>query len=348
MTRAMDGLPCKSTCSGPIKSVVGKPKISISRFPRVFGSILTIRLPLRDKAVTLGAWLGATRPLTLVASVVPVVVGTTYSWRQTAEISWAVFVLCLSFAVLMQIGANFANDYYDFRRGADTRDRLGPTRAVASGIIRPQLMKTAAFGVLALGFSLGLALLWISNGGWPLLCVGVASVVCAWAYTSGPWPLAYVGLGDLFVILFFGLVAVLVTHFVQLRSANLPWVDVPWIPALGVGLVINNLLLVNNHRDAETDRRVGKLTLVARFGKYFGVFAYLTAIVCSMLVFPIIEEGLRGTLCLCPLGLFVGYRLSKARSARHYAFVFAGTVALVLFYGAIVSAWNLWFSPGAP
>ncbi|MFP6901002.1 MAG: 1,4-dihydroxy-2-naphthoate octaprenyltransferase, partial [Opitutales bacterium] len=158
--------------------------------------------------MSLGAWLGATRPLTLVASMVPVVVGTIYSWRQTAEISWTIFALCLGFAFLMQIGANFANDYYDFGRGADRHDRIGPARAVASGMIRPGLMKAAAYVVLALGFALGLALLRISNGGWPLLAVGVASVVCALAYTSGPWPLAYLGLGDLFVILFFGLVAV--------------------------------------------------------------------------------------------------------------------------------------------
>ena len=104
---------------------------------------------------------------------------------------------------------------------------------------------------------------------------------------------------------------------------------------------------MNNHRDAETDRRVGKLTLVARFGKSFGVVAYLFAVVCSMLFFPIIEEGLRGTLCLCPFGLFLGYRLSQASDARHYSIVFAGTVAMVLLYGAIVLVCALWFTPDA-
>lgn len=293
------------------------------------------------------AWLAATRPRTLVASLVPVVVGTAYAWRQTAEISWVVFWLCLCFASLMQIGANFANDYYDFRKGADDQDRIGPARAVASGAISPGTMRMSALGVLAVGFAVGLVLLQMSNGGWLLLAVGLASVVCALAYTSGPWPLAYVGLGDLFVILFFGLVAVPVTHFVQLSVAGFKWEQVPWIPALAVGLVINNLLVVNNHRDAETDRRVGKLTIVARFGKRFGVAAYLFAIVFSMLIFPLLEDGLRGTLFLFPVGCYLARRLDQATDAHHYGFVFAGTAVLVLFYGGLTVASLLRLSPQA-
>ncbi len=292
--------------------------------------------------VRAAAWLAATRPRTLGASLVPVAVGTAYAWRKIDGISWGTFALCLCFASLMQIGANFANDYYDFRRGADGQDRIGPARAVASGDIKPRTMQICALAVLSVGFVVGLFLLWVSHGGWPLLAVGVASVVCALAYTSGPWPLAYLGLGDLFVILFFGLIAVLVTHYVQLSAAGYEWEQAPWIPALGVGLVINNLLVVNNHRDAETDRLVGKLTLVARFGRRFGLVAYLMAVVFAMLVFPLLEEGLQGVLALLPAGIFLGYRLSRANDSRGYGFVFAGTAALIMLYGTFAVAGIIW------
>jgi 1,4-dihydroxy-2-naphthoate polyprenyltransferase len=263
--------------------------------------------------------------------------GTAYAWSQTNEISWLIFCLCLLFAFFMQIGANFANDYYDFCKGADGEDRIGPVRAVASGAISPRTMRMAAFVVLALGFGIGLLLLQISDGGWPLLAVGVASVACALAYTCGPWPLAYLGLGDLFVIFFFGLVALPVTHYVQLRSSGILWDQgqVPWVPAIAVGLIINNLLIVNNHRDAETDRRVGKLTLVARFGQRFGVAFYFLAILVAALIFPLIEEGLRGTILLLPLGCYLGFRLSRSGDSRNYNFIFAGTAAIVFLYGGL-------------
>jgi 1,4-dihydroxy-2-naphthoate octaprenyltransferase len=272
-------------------------------------------------------------------------VGTVFAWRQTGQLSWQIVFLCLGFAAFMQIGANFANDYFDFRRGADREDRIGPVRAVASGAIKPRTMLICAVLVLAIGFALGLVLMWTSNGGWALLGVGVASVVCALAYTAGPWPLAYVGLGDLFVLLFFGLIAVSVTHFVQLRVAGAAWEQVPWLPALGVGLIINNLLVVNNHRDADTDRRAGKGTLVVRFGRPFGVASYLLAVVFATLVFPLQEDGLRAALFLLPVGLFFTHRLAKTSDPRDYAFVFAGTAALVFLYGLACVASALWLSP---
>ena len=133
--------------------------------------------------MSLKAWLGATRPRTLVASLLPVVVGTMYAWRQTGEVSWAAFSLCLLFAGCMQVGANFANDYYDFRKGADGANRIGPARAVASGVIKPRTMKLCALIVLSMGFLIGLILLRLTAGGWPMLAIGVASVCSALAYT---------------------------------------------------------------------------------------------------------------------------------------------------------------------
>jgi len=237
----------------------------------------------------------------------------------------------------MQIGANFANDYYDYCKGADGPDRMGPARAVATGAISPAWMRMAAFCSLGLGFVLGLVLFQVSGGGWLLLVVGVASVACALAYTSGPWPLAYLGLGDVFVILFFGFIAVSVTHFVQLSVAEVMWKQdtAPWIPALAVGLVINNLLVVNNHRDADTDRRVGKLTIVARFGRSFGSAIYFLSIALATLLLPLLEVGLRGTLVLFPLGYFLWRRLMQAKDSSAYSFVFAGTATMVVLYGAL-------------
>ena len=292
--------------------------------------------------MSVSAWLGAVRPRTLVASLLPVAVGTAYAWRQTHFISWEALVFCLGFACFMQIGANLANDYYDFRKGADTKDRKGPVRAVSSGAIKPETMKRGAWLVLALGFVLGLRLMVISQGGLPLLAVGFASVVCALLYTCGPWPLAYLGLGDLFVILFFGIIAVSVTHFVQLRIGMAEWKEVPWFPALGVGLVINNLLVVNNHRDAETDREAGKKTVVVRFVKRFGTLLYLVGVLVSMLALPCWRNELQGLLALLPVGLFFTHRLAKASNAESYRTVFAGTAALILLYGLAAVACLVW------
>tara|TARA_Y100001934_G_scaffold281628_1_gene392012 strand:- start:1100 stop:1981 length:882 start_codon:yes stop_codon:yes gene_type:complete len=292
--------------------------------------------------VSLKAWLGATRPRTLVASLLPVVVGTMYAWRQTGEVSWAAFSLCLLFAGCMQVGANFANDYYDFRKGADGANRIGPARAVASGVIKPRTMKICALIVLSMGFLIGLILLRLTGGGWPMLAIGVASVCSALAYTSGPWPLAYVGLGDLFVLLFFGLIAVTVTHFVQLSVAGLSWDQAPWVPAIAVGLVINNLLVVNNHRDMDTDAEAAKRTLIVRFGRGFGVCLYFMAILFAMLIFPLQEDGLFAALFLLPIGLFFTHRLKRARSPRDYSIVFAGTAALALLYGVAATVSLFW------
>ena len=130
--------------------------------------------------------------------------------------NWIPSLICLSFALLIQIGTNFANDYLDGVKGTDTEARIGPLRAVASGSVQPLAMRRAALTVLALAFILGLSL--IFYGGWWMLLVGASSVICAWLYTGGPYPLAYNGLGDLFVILFFGLIAVACTYFVQALS----------------------------------------------------------------------------------------------------------------------------------
>jgi 1,4-dihydroxy-2-naphthoate octaprenyltransferase len=205
-------------------------------------------------------WLGAIRPRTLTAAVAPVMVGSALAARDGRYDAVAAG-LCLAFALLIQIGTNLANDYHDFVRGADTPARVGPLRAVAAGVITPASMRRAAWGVLGVAFCTGLTL--IAWGGPWLIAVGVASVVCAIAYTGGPWPLGYHGLGDVFVFIFFGLVAVGVTYFVQAARFGID----PLLAAAPVGLLAANILVVNNYRDFTTDAAAGKRTLVVRFGR---------------------------------------------------------------------------------
>lgn len=207
-------------------------------------------------------WLEAARPRTLPAAFAPVVVGSALAWHAGAFIP-AAAAICLGFALLIQIGTNFANDYYDHRKGADTEKRVGPRRAVAAGLVSPAAMKRAMIGVFAAAFLLGLSLLhW--GGPW-LLVIGLASILCGIAYTGGPWPLAYHGMGDVFVFVFFGLVAVGATFFVQAGTLN---PDV-FLLAVPIGLLAANILVVNNYRDVETDTVAGKRTLAVIFGRTF-------------------------------------------------------------------------------
>jgi 1,4-dihydroxy-2-naphthoate octaprenyltransferase len=222
-------------------------------------------------------WLAATRPKTLPAAVAPVLLGTALAWHDGRWIPAAALV-CLAFALLVQVATNFANDYYDFVKGADTLERVGPRRAVASGLIAPAVMWRAMVCAFIAAFCAGLLLL--PYGGWPLLVIGVASIVSGVAYTGGPYPLGYHGLGDLFVFLFFGLVAVTATYFVQ---AGVPDWSV-WLVGAAVGLLAANILVTNNLRDADTDARAGKRTTVVRFGRGFGRAQFAAAHLFALLV----------------------------------------------------------------
>ena len=205
-------------------------------------------------------WVSAARPRTLPAAVAPVLVGSALAARD-GYFDPTAAALCLAFALLVQIGTNFANDYYDFLRGADTAARVGPRRAVAAGWVTPAEMRRAMIGVFAAAFLAGLGLIFW-GGPW-LLAIGVASIAGGYAYTGGPWPLAYHGLGDLFVFVFFGLVAVTITYFVQAGTISGEAV----MAAVPIGLLTANILVVNNYRDVETDAAAGKRTLVVRWGR---------------------------------------------------------------------------------
>ena len=166
-------------------------------------------------------WVEAARLRTLPAAIIPVLVGTALAASQGAA-NYTAAALCLSFALLVQIGTNYANDYYDFIHGADTAQRVGPRRAVAAGLVSPAAMRRAMALIMIVAFLVGLGL--IRFGGWWLLPIGVGSILCGIAYTGGPYPLGYNGLGDIFVFLFFGLVAVTTTYYVQ--AGGVTWAAV--------------------------------------------------------------------------------------------------------------------------
>jgi 1,4-dihydroxy-2-naphthoate polyprenyltransferase len=205
------------------------------------------------------AWLMAARPKTLPAAVGPVLVGAALAYAADAFALEPALAALLG-ALLLQIGSNFANDYFDFFRGADTAERRGPPRVTASGLIRPEEMRLGMVVIFGAAALLGVYLIWV--GGWPILAIGVAAILAALAYTGGPFPFGYYGLGDLFVFLFFGLVAVGGTYYVQALQLT-PGV---LLAAVAPGLLITAILVVNNLRDLETDRRANKRTLAVMIG----------------------------------------------------------------------------------
>jgi 1,4-dihydroxy-2-naphthoate octaprenyltransferase len=209
------------------------------------------------------AWVLAARPKTLTAALIPVMVGSSLAFSE-GKAQAIVILICALFAALMQIAANFINDLFDFLKGSDREDRLGPERVCAQGLITPRVMKRGILITLTIACAVGSLLLFY--GGWPLIAVGVFCVIFAFLYTTGPYPLSYHGWGDLLVLIFFGFVAVGVTCYVQM----LTWTIEVTVASLICGLVIDTLLVVNNYRDREADRRSGKRTVVVRFGEPFG------------------------------------------------------------------------------
>ncbi|KXU36586.1 1,4-dihydroxy-2-naphthoate octaprenyltransferase [Cephaloticoccus primus] len=228
----------------------------------------------------------AARPKTLPAAIAPVLVGSALAWHD-GGFDWRAAALCAAFSLLMQIGANFANDYYDFIKGGDTAARVGPRRAVVAGLVAPATMRRAMWLVFAVATALGLLL--VAWGGWGLAAIGAVSVLCAIAYTGGPYPLAYHGLGDVFVLIFFGPVAVGGTYYVQAGALDARAL----IFSLPVGLLAANILVLNNYRDEAEDRQVGKRTTVVRFGKKFACAQFGAAFILSFAL-PVVAVALAG------------------------------------------------------
>lgn len=217
-------------------------------------------------------WTAAARPRTLFAAAAPVLVGTALAWAD-GGLHVPAALVALACALLLQIGANFVNDLADFEKGADTVEtRVGPLRVVSAGLVAPAAMHRAIVATFALAFGLGLYL--VARGGWAILGVGLASIAAAVAYTAGKKALAYLGLGDLFVLVFFGPVAVAGTHFVQTLRFSWPAA----LAGLGPGLLAVAILVANNLRDVQGDRASDKRTLIVRFGGRFGQRFYAACV----------------------------------------------------------------------
>jgi 1,4-dihydroxy-2-naphthoate octaprenyltransferase len=224
-------------------------------------------------------WFMAARVRTLPAAVAPVLVGTALAVAETDDLRVGAFVAALLGAIFIQVGTNLSNDYSDARRGADTEDRLGPVRVTAGGLVPPRQVLIATYVSFGLAVLCGIYL--VAVAGWVILLIGAASILAGVLYTGGPRPYGYEGLGELFVFLFFGVVAVTGSHYAQ--TEDLTWEA--FALAVPVGLLASAILVVNNVRDLETDRRAGKRTLAVRLGRnrarglYAGMVygAFLTA-----------------------------------------------------------------------
>ena len=222
-------------------------------------------------------WILAVRPKTLPAAAGPVLVGTALAASdQSLAILPALCALCIAF--LLQIGVNLANDYFDSIKGIDTQERLGPTRVTQSGLISPDRVKSVMWGTLGLAVVLGLYL--VIHGGWPVLIVGVACILAALGYSGGPYPLASHGLGELFVFIFFGLVAVCGTYYVQ--TQQLSWQV--FAMSIMVGLPITAIIVVNNLRDVHTDHKAGKYTLAVFLGERGSKLEYTLLLLAALLI----------------------------------------------------------------
>jgi 1,4-dihydroxy-2-naphthoate octaprenyltransferase len=223
----------------------------------------------------------AARPRTLPAAIAPVLVGTAAAVQVSDRLRVGAFVAALIGSVFIQIGTNLANDYSDARRGADTADRLGPVRVTSSGLVAPRRVLVATWVAFAIAVLAGIYL--IAVAGIVILAVGVASILAGVLYTGGPRPYGYEGLGELFVFLFFGLVAVNGSYYVQLERLD-------WLPfglSLAVGFLVTAILVVNNVRDLETDRRAGKRTLAVRIGRRRTRRLYAALLVAAFVAVPI-------------------------------------------------------------
>ncbi len=284
----------------------------------------------------LRAWWLAARPKTLPASISPVIVGSALAASQGGFAPGPALAALLA-ALLLQIGSNFANDYFDHIKGADTADRIGPTRATASGLISPAAMRWGMGVIFGAAAIIGLYLIIV--GGWPILAIGVASILAAIAYTGGPKPFGYIGLGDLFVFIFFGPVAVMGTAYVQTLRFTLDAL----IVSLPVGALITAILVVNNLRDIETDRHAGKITLAVRLGRPGTQVEYLLLLVVAYLTLVVLWMQRWDTWLLLPwltlpLAVRLWQTITSAVDGPTLNTALAGTARLSLLFSLALSA----------
>ncbi|HEU4905346.1 MAG TPA: 1,4-dihydroxy-2-naphthoate polyprenyltransferase [Solirubrobacterales bacterium] len=228
----------------------------------------------------------AARPRTLPAAIAPVLVGTAAAVEWAGELPrWGAFFAALIGSIFIQIGTNLANDYSDAKRGADTVDRLGPVRVTSAGLVTPQRVLVATWVAFAVAVACGIYLTVVA--GVVILLIGAVSIAAGVLYTGGPRPYGYAGLGEVFVFLFFGLVAVNGSYYVQVEQLD----ALPLGLSIAVGFLVTAILVVNNVRDLETDRRAGKMTLAVRMGRQNAVVLYRLLVLGAFVVLPISLVG---------------------------------------------------------
>lgn len=293
-----------------------------------------MRQALRD-------WCLAFRPKTLTAALVPIFVATALVQQETGVISVWISILALLSALCIQIGTNLFNDALDFKKGADTAQRVGPKRATQSGMFTYQQVIRAAllFFLFATLFAVPL----IAHGGWPILAIGVVSLVMGYAYTGGPFPLAYKGLGDLFVIFFFGIIAVSGVYYLQ----TLQWSGAAVIAGLQIGLMSTVLIVINNLRDVEQDKKVDKKTLAVRFGSVFclaeiGVLYYFSFALGLYWYLRGYWHAFVLPLALFPLSALFVFQIIKNHSGEVCNRYLGQAAALHFFFGILLAIAFVW------
>ena len=283
-------------------------------------------------------WVMACRPATLTAAIVPVMVGAAVAYRTAGASGVRVGALLAALlgAMFIQIGTNLANDVFDAEKGADTAERLGPTRVTQAGLLTAREVRAGM--VVAFGLATLAGVYLVASAGWPIVAIGVASIASGIAYTGGPYPLGYNGLGDVFVFVFFGLVAVCGTAFVGLGSIP----TLAWAAAVPVGALATAVLVVNNVRDRATDVVAGKRTLVVRLGRRFGTLEYAALWLVAWAVPLALAAAFSKPAMLLPLATApFGARLIRTvatTEGRPLNATLAATAKMLLAYGALLTA----------
>ncbi len=283
-------------------------------------------------------WFLAIRPKTLSMAVAPVLVGTALAWFEQQQFSFIPLLLTLTAALLIQMGTNLYNDVADFERGADTVDRLGPARVVAEGLIPAAHVRHAALLSFALALCCGIYLVWL--GGWPILIIGLLSLAAGYAYTGGPYPIAYGPFGELFVLLFFGVLAVAGSAYLQAGM----WSAAAVVAGMAIGLPAAAALLVNNYRDLETDCRAGRRTLVSILGRGVSRRLYAILMLAPLMLVPLLAPAERVFLpwLALPVALLIIRGFWRSAVDRSLNRVLAQTAQYQLLFSILlISAW-LW------
>jgi 1,4-dihydroxy-2-naphthoate polyprenyltransferase len=286
--------------------------------------------------MNISSWVVAARPRTLSLSMTPVIVGAAVAWAAEQKTHFSAVVAALVASALIQLGTNLHNDAADSERGGDGPDRIGPPRATASGLLEASIVKCGAAAAFGLAAALGLYLVYV--GGWPILMLGVLSIASGWSYTGGPFPIAYTPFGELFVLVFFGLVAVSGTYLLCTGHVTAVAVET----GLAVGSLTSAVLLVNNQRDVVADARVGRRTLAIVAGPRITARIYSGLMLLPFALLPLIGQALsRGrvwpAVIAGPAALWLIHAFARAKGGPIFNRLLVRTVLVQLLFSALLS-----------